>query len=93
MMTTNPPPLMTVAQVATLLSVRKKTVYGWIRSGRLRAARLPGGTDLRLRRSDVDAFVAELFDAPTLSPIVIRPPPRASARTPDLFALGRSRAG
>ncbi len=92
MMTTNPP-LMTVAQVATLLHVRKKTVYGWIRSGRLRAARLPGGTDLRLRRSDVEAFVSELFEAPGPSPIVTRPPPRASARTPDLFALGRSRAG
>jgi excisionase family DNA binding protein len=84
---------MTVAQVATLLSVRKKTVYGWIKAGRLRAARLPGGTDLRLRRSDVEAFVSELFDASGPSPTVTKPPPPASARTPDLFALGRSRAG
>jgi excisionase family DNA binding protein len=87
------PQLMTVAQVATLLHVRKKTVYGWIKAGRLRAARLPGGTDLRLRRSDVDAFVADLFDASGSPPMVMKPPAGTMDRAPDLFALGRSRAG
>ena len=92
-MMTNSPPLMTVAQVATLLHVRKKTVYGWIKAGRLRAARLPGGTDLRLRRSDVDTFVAELFEASGPSPIVTKPPAVTAGGAPDFFALGRSRAG
>ena len=54
-------PYMTVAQAAFELDVARKTVYGWIKSGLLRAGKLPTCNEIRLRRNDWDAFVASMF--------------------------------
>ena len=58
----NPEELLTVEQVAQLLKVIPDTVRTWIQSGALRASR-PGtgtrpGRKYRVRRGDLDAFVA-----------------------------------
>ena len=54
--------LLTVAQVASALQIVPGTVRGWIQSGALKASR-PGngaqpGRKYRVRRADLDAFVA-----------------------------------
>lgn len=54
--------MLTVPQVAEALQVKVRTVYGYIRQGRLKAARLPG-SDLRIRQSDFTAFIDGLFAA------------------------------
>jgi excisionase family DNA binding protein len=58
----DPDELLTVDQVAPLLKVIPDTVRSWIQSGTLRASR-PGngmrpGRKYRIRRADLDAFVA-----------------------------------
>jgi len=58
----NPEERLTVEQVAQLLKVIPDTVRTWIQSGALRASR-PGtgtrpGRKYRVRRGDLDAFVA-----------------------------------
>ena len=58
----SPEELLTVEQVAQLLKVIPDTVRTWIQSGALRASR-PGngarpGRKYRVRRGDLDAFVA-----------------------------------
>jgi excisionase family DNA binding protein len=54
---TQEPALATAAEVAELCRVDAATVRRWIDAGKLPAIRLPGG-NLRIRRSDVDAFLA-----------------------------------
>jgi excisionase family DNA binding protein len=46
---------MTPAQVAELLQVTRRTVYGWIKGGKLKAYSA-GGT-VRIRRDDIEAFI------------------------------------
>ena len=58
----DPDELLTVDQVAPILKVIPDTVRSWIQSGTLRASR-PGngarpGRKYRIRRADLDAFVA-----------------------------------
>ncbi len=51
--------LFTVAEAASILGVSRKLVGLWIREGVLPAIRLgPGQRLLRIRRSDLEAFVA-----------------------------------
>ncbi len=54
--------LLTAEQVAQILKVKPDTVRSWIQSGSLRASRPGNGTrpgrKYRVRRSDLDAFVA-----------------------------------
>ena len=54
--------LLTAEQVAQILKVKAETVRSWIQSGALRASRPGNGTrpgrKYRVRRSDLDAFVA-----------------------------------
>ena len=71
----SPEELLTVEQVAQLLKVIPDTVRTWIQSGALRASR-PGngarpGRKYRVRRGDVDAFVAGSLRLPA--------PPEAGA--------------
>jgi excisionase family DNA binding protein len=59
---TDPDELLTVGQVARELQVIPPTVRTWIQSGALRASRpgngLQPGRTYRIRRTDLDAFVA-----------------------------------
>ena len=58
----DPDELLTVEQVAHLLKVIPDTIRSWIQSGALKASRPGNGTrpgrKYRVRRSDLDAFVA-----------------------------------
>lgn len=49
--------LLTTAEVATTFRVTEATVTSWVREGKLRASRTPGGKSYLFRRSDVDAFL------------------------------------
>lgn len=53
-------PALTVAQVADQLGTSPRTVQRWIKEGRLRAIRLPGGRSYRLYQNDVDAALEVL---------------------------------
>lgn len=50
-------PLLTVGEVAALMRVSNMTVYRLIKSGQLAAIRV--GKNYRLRRSDVDRYLAD----------------------------------
>ena len=51
--------LFTVAEAASILGVSRKLVSSWIRQGALPAVRLgPGQRLLRIRRADLEAFIA-----------------------------------
>jgi excisionase family DNA binding protein len=51
--------LFTVAEAASILGVSRKLVGAWIRDGVLPAVRLgPGQRLLRIRRSDLEGFIA-----------------------------------
>lgn len=81
------PPLMTVAQLAEALQVHRQTAYDYVRKGVIPAARLPGSKDWRVRRADVEAFIASMF--------VVREEPRPEKRAElpsprDWFSLGAS---
>lgn len=53
-----PKPLMKVPEVAALFEVDPETVRVWVRAGKLRARRTPGGRVLVFLRSDVEALLA-----------------------------------
>jgi CheY-like chemotaxis protein len=50
-----PPRLLRLAQIAAMLQVHPKTVYYWVRTGRLQALTSPGGL-LRVRAEDARAL-------------------------------------
>ena len=50
-------PLMKVPEVADLFDVDPETVRVWVREGKLRARRNPGGRTLVFRRADVNALL------------------------------------
>lgn len=56
MSSTNPNELLTVAEVAAEMKVTEATVRRWINQGKLRARRL-GGSEFRILRSDLNAFI------------------------------------
>lgn len=59
----------TPQEVADLLKIKVTTVYDYIRSGRLRAARI--GKGYRIARADLEAFVANAtLPAPATRPLV-----------------------
>jgi len=51
-------PMLTVEQVAVLLSTTPKTVYGLVRDARLRASKIPG-VGWRIDPVDLATFVEE----------------------------------
>lgn len=53
---------LTVHRIADEFGVRTTAVYHWIKSKQLAALRLPGG-DYRIRREDLDVFVATHYQA------------------------------
>ncbi|EUA18434.1 DNA binding, excisionase family domain protein [Mycobacterium xenopi 3993] len=44
-----------MAQVAAQLNTSSRTVQRWIKAGKLRAIRLPGGRSYRIYQRDIDA--------------------------------------
>lgn len=52
-------PLLKPREVADLFRVRTETVMRWIRVGKLRALRTPGGRDYRIPAAAIDALIAE----------------------------------
>lgn len=46
---------LTVAEIADEYRTTQRTVQRWIREGRLKAVRLPGGRSYRVHRSDLAA--------------------------------------
>ena len=61
--------LYTVAETAAILNVSQKTVSGWIREETLPAIRLgPGQRLIRVRRTDLEAFVQTDFGSNGGSP-------------------------
>ena len=50
--------LLTVEEVAKMLSVDRETVYRWIKAGKLIASQ-PGGYIWRIRPQDLEAFVSK----------------------------------
>ena len=60
-------PLLTAKDVATLLNIRKSTVYDAVEKGRLPAVSLWKGkrrTFLRFRRSDIEEFIRQRTGLP-----------------------------
>lgn len=55
-------PALTVAQVADQLGTSSRTVQRWIKDGRLRAIRLPGGRSYRIYQRDIEAAL-EVIEA------------------------------
>lgn len=60
--TTRRSPLMKVPEVAELCEVDEETVRVWVREGKLKARRNPGGRVLVFRRTDVYALLGLLDD-------------------------------
>jgi excisionase family DNA binding protein len=54
--------LLKVTEAAEELNVSRAKAWQWVRDGRLPAVKIDG--ILRIRRSDLDAFVAELAPRP-----------------------------
>lgn len=54
------PYILTVKQVADLLSVYPSTVHRWIAAGELRAVRMGKGTTTRIYRKDFIAFQSDV---------------------------------
>jgi excisionase family DNA binding protein len=76
---------LTVAQVASALQIVPGTVRGWIQSGALKASR-PGngaqpGRKYRVRRADLDAFVAASEGRLASSGGQIGLPPRSEGKS------------
>jgi excisionase family DNA binding protein len=70
------PVLLTPEEVATRLRVTRRTVYAWLKSGRLRGLR--AGKGWRIRPADLEAFLL--------------PPAAWEARLDDSLARTRSQA-
>lgn len=54
----HPHPLMWVPDVAALFQVDPETVRVWVRVGKLKASRTPGGLVLVFHRTDVEALLS-----------------------------------
>jgi excisionase family DNA binding protein len=88
-------PLLSVADVARLLSITQPTVREWIKDGKLRAHRA-GARFWRIRKSEVDRMLAE--QASTRPSTPGGPRPAAGRQARDLLSSlitnpDRERAG
>lgn len=71
-------PFLTVRQAADEIQVQPKTIYAWIKAQGLPAGKLPGGFEIRIRRTDWDTFLNSMFnsdDLPNASADNVPPPP------------------
>lgn len=63
-----PSPWLTVVEAATRAKTGRKVIYNEIRAGRLRAARIGGRRDLRMRQEWVDDWLTRSSE-----PVDVRP--------------------
>lgn len=91
---------MRVKDVAAEYNVTPDTVYGWLRDGRLRGMRLPGG-EWRFRRAQLEEFDQRCLDQSLQRPITASVSEAASTSSTgqmlkpasrDPFLLGRQSA-
>lgn len=54
---------LTAPEVAAIFKVHLRTVQRYIASGKLRATRLPGGREYRIRRADAEAALTTAASA------------------------------
>lgn len=55
------PPFLTVRQAANELGVSRQTIYNLCNDGRLPHGRIPGGSNIRIRRDVFDEFLNKMF--------------------------------
>ena len=51
-------PFLSIPETAKVLDVSQSSVHRWVKSGRLKAIRLPSGRR-KIRRAEVDAILAD----------------------------------
>jgi excisionase family DNA binding protein len=78
----------TPEEVAEELRVTRRTVYEWLRTGRLRGLR--AGRWWRIRPEDMDAFLRETNGRPERKPLVLRPDPEQARKNQAAIELLRS---
>jgi excisionase family DNA binding protein len=82
--------LLSTAVAAEELGVTPDTVVTWIGKGWLRATKLPGGRDWRIRREDLD----EALESMGSKPVAVAPPAvDVAARGRELAAAVTKRKG
>ena len=101
-----PSAFLTVRMAAEILGVSRQAIYNLINGGELLAGRTPGGGAIRIKREDLDAFIARMFDAtPRIAPPEPEPepapePPKRTRMktifrpdgTPDIAAMVKLKA-
>jgi excisionase family DNA binding protein len=58
---TNHEKLYKVSEIATMFSVKPFTVREWIRSGKLKAVKLPAGSQWRIKESEMERFANTIY--------------------------------
>ncbi|MFJ3791056.1 helix-turn-helix domain-containing protein [Kitasatospora sp. NPDC090091] len=81
------PQYYSVEQVAELLGLHVRTVRGYVRDGRLRAARI--GKQYRIARQDLEAFTG----APVAEPLAAEPRYAEVSAVVRIESIGRVEAG
>lgn len=71
------PPFLTVRQAAKELGVSRQTIYNLCNDGRLPHGRIPGGSNIRIRRDVFDEFLNKMFteQPATTTPDISPEPP------------------
>lgn len=62
-LTVSKPEIFTASEAAKELHVKPKTIYAWIKAGKLGTLKLPGG-DYRILREHLDAFKCPAKNSP-----------------------------
>lgn len=96
-------PFLTVRQAAATLGFSTTSVYQLINKGELPSGQVPGGSAIRIKRTDLEAFIGKMFDAtPRIIPPEPEPVPDPPKRTrqktifrpdgtPDIVAMAKEK--
>lgn len=96
-------PFLTVRQAAATLGFSTTSVYQLINKGELPSGQVPGGSAIRIKRADLNAFIEKMFDAtPRIVPPEPEPVPERPKRTrqktifrpdgtPDIVAMAKEK--
>lgn len=74
--------LMKIGEVAAQLAVSKGTIFRWVREGRMAAPLRHGPKYSRFRKSDIDAFMADLIAGQPATTVQPPRPPKTPLVTP-----------